>query len=312
MDIGVAKERGGGGAEVRVALLPKEVKRLVEAGHRVFVEKDAGCGIFICDADYRKAGAKVMRDPAKIYNRDMVVKLKLPSPKEFRMMNGNIIFSMFHAQQNPTNILMLKKHGLKAIAMEQIKNEAGERLINCTEMAGEQGMILAFSYALKSPYDCNVLVLGYGTTATGAIKVACSLGAKVKILRKREYEFITHHLKGKDIVVNGVSWPKTKRDKKEYLITRDMLKLLNPGAIVLDLAVDHPGPIETTRPTLLNSPSYFVDGIRHICIYGYPGLSPISSSIRYSKQILPILLEIANRGLNNLPEYIKRAAIAPR
>lgn len=312
MDIGIAKERKAGGAEVRVALLPEEVKRLVEAGHRVFVEKDAGRGIFIYDADYSKVGARIMKNPARIYNRDIVVKLKSPTPKEFRMMNGNIIFSMLHAQQNPTNISMLKKHGLKAIAMEHIKNEAGERLINCTEMAGGQGMLLALSYALKSPEDCNVLVLGYGAIATGAIKVACSLGAEVKILRKRKYEFITHHLKGKDIVVNGVSWPKTKRDKKKYLITRDMLKLLNPAAIVLDLAVDHPGPIETTRPTLLNSPSYFVDGIRHICIYGYPGLSPISSSIRYSKQILPILLEIANKGLDNLPEYIKRAVIAPR
>jgi len=312
MDIGIAKERGGGGAEVRVALLPEEVKRLVKAGHRVFVEKDAGRGIFIYDAEYRHAGARITKDPAKVYNRDIVVKLKPPTPKEFMMMKGNIIFSMFHAQQNPNNIFMLKKWGLKAIAMEQIKNEAGERLINCTEMAGEQGMLLAFSYALKSPEDCNVLALGYGTIATGAIKVACSLGATIKILRKREYEFIEHHLKGRDIVVNGTSWPKTKRDKKEYLITRDMLRLLNPGAVVLDLAVDYPGPIETTRPTLLNKPSYSVDGIRHICIYGYPGLSPISSSIRYSKQILPIILEITNKGLDNLPEYIKRAVIAPR
>lgn len=312
MDIGIPKEKSAGGVEVRVILLPEEVKKLVEAGHKVFIEKDAGQGVFFDDTDYRKADARIVKDPAGVYNRDIVVKLKPPTPKEFMMMKDNIIFSMFHAQQNPINIRMLRKHSLKAIAMEQIKNESGERLINCTEMSGEQGMILAFRYALKSPEECNVLVMGYGQIATGAIKIACSLGAKVKILRKSEYVFIRYHLKNKDIVVNGISWPKTKRDKKERLISKDMLKLLNPGAVILDLAVDYPGPIETTRPTYLNNPSYFVDGIRHICVYGYPGLSPISSSARYSKQVLPILLEITKHGVDNLPKYIKNALIAPQ
>lgn len=311
MQIGIAKEKGVGGAEIRVALLPDEVKKLVETGQEVFVEKDAGKRIFIYDIDYKKAGARIMKGPARVYNKDIVVKLKAPTANELKMMKGNIIFSMFHAQQNPTNVSMLKKRNVIAIAMEQITNEANERLINCTEMAGEQGMILAFNHALKSPDECNVLVLGYGAIATGAIKVACSLGATIKILKKREYRFITYHLNNKDIVVNGTSWPKSKRDKKEYLITKDMLKLLNPGAVILDLAVDHPGPIETTRPTQLDQPSYFVDEIRHICIYGYPGLSPISSSARYSKQILPILLEITNRGLRNLPKYIKKAVVQP-
>lgn len=311
MDIAIAKEKAAGGFEVRVALLPAEVEEIVKAGHRVFVEKDAGRRIFVFDSAYKKAGAKIVKDPREVYNKELVVKLKPPSPEEAAMLKNNIVFAMFHKEQSPGNVAMLNQRNAKGVAMDEIVNKAGERLINCTEMAGEQGMILAFRHALKSPRECNVLILGYGTVASGALTVAYSLGAKVKILRKREYKFIEHHLKDKDIVVNGICWPKSKRDKKERLISRDMLKLLNPGAIVLDLAVDQPGPIETTRPTLLRNPSYFVDGIRHICVYGYPGLAPISSSNRYSKQILPILLNIANNGLENASSYVKKAVIAP-
>ncbi len=311
MDIGIVREKRARGLDVRVALLPPEVRRLVNKGHRVFVEKNAGRKIFIYDGEYKKAGAIIKESP-EVYNKDIVVKLKFPPPKELAMMkNDNIVFCMVHGQQSPINIDMLRKYKLRAIAMEQIVNPAGERLINCTRMSGEQAMILAFKEVLKSPRDCNILCLGYGEIATGALSVAFSLGAQVKILRKCEYRFIKHHLKNKDMVINGICWPKEYRDKKVHLITKDMLKLLNPGGVILDLSVDFPGPIETTRPTQLDKPSYVVDGITHICIYGYPGLSPISSSRRYSKQILPILLEIANKGLTRLPSYIKKAVIIP-
>ncbi len=310
MDIGIVREKRARGFDVRVALLPCEVKRLVSKGHRVFVEKGAGSRIFVCDDEYKKAGA-VIKESGEVYNKDIVVKIKFPTPKDFALMKNNIVLCMVHGQQSPANIAVLKRHKLRAVAMEQIVDAAGERLINCTRISGEQGMILAFKEALKSPRDCNILCLGYGEIATGALSVAFSLGARIKILRKSEYAFIKQHLKNKDIVINGIRWPKEYRDKKFYLITRDMLKFLNPGAVILDLAVDFPGPIETTRPTQLARPSYIVDGVKHICIYGYPGLSPISSSQRYSKQILPILLEIANKGLSKVPSYIKKAVIVP-
>lgn len=311
MKIGIAKEKAAGGLEVRVALLPPEAERIIKAGHKVFVEKDAGEGVYISDSEYKAKGAVIKKDPAEIYNKDIVVKLKPPTPEEFALLGGNIIFSMLHIPQNPRCLTMLKKSKAKAVAMEAIAGENGERLISCTDMAGEQGMLLAFNHALKSPRECSVLVLGYGAIASGALSIAYSLGAKVKILRRQEHKFIRHHLKNKDIVVNGISWPKQHRDKKDYLVTRKMLSLLNKGATILDLAVDYPGPIETTRATFLDDPFYFVDGVKHICIYGYPGLSPISSSERYSRQILPILLEIARGGLKKAPPYIKKAVYAP-
>lgn len=309
MHIGMAKEAAAKGREVRVVLLPDEVKKIVKEGHSVFVQKGAGEGIFVSDAEYKKAGAKIEKDTDSIFNKDLVVKLKCPSKDEFKLLKKNILFCMLHIEQSPRTARMIKKSGCKAIAMENVRNIAEERLIHCTDMAGEQGILYAFYQSMKSPKDCNVLVLGYGAIASGALKVAYSLGANVKILRKREYEHIKHHLRDKDIVVNGLAWPKYHRDRKDYIITKGMLKLLNKGAIILDLSVDYPNPIQTCRPTHLHEPYYYVNGIKHICIYGYPGLVPISSAQRYSKQICPFVIDIANNGLKRASISIRKAIV---
>jgi hypothetical protein len=207
---------------------------------------------------------------------------------------------------------MLERAGAKAIAMELIRNRAGERLIQCTDIAGEQGMIMAFHLVKKQPGACRVLFLGYGAISSGALQVAFSLGAQVKILRKREFRHIRHFVRGKDIIVNGIAWPKEQRERKDYLITRKMLKLMNKGGIILDLSVDYPNIIESCRPTLIDRPTYEVDGITHICIFGYPVLASVSSVRRYSRQILPILLKIASvKRLDRLPAYLKNALVDP-
>lgn len=309
MTIGIAKEISAPAIEHRAILLPKEVSKLAEVGHQVFVEKGLGKGIYVNDSEYKQAGAKIVSERKNIFNKSIVVKLKSPQPQEFRLLKNNILFSMLHAEQNPKYIEALKKNNVKAIAMELIRNKGGERLIQCSDMSGEQGMIYAFYLAEKSPSDCNVLVLGYGAIASGALRVAFNLGAKVKILRKQEYPYIKQFIKDKDIVVNGIQWPKEKRERKEYLITKDMFFLLSRGAVVLDLSVDYPNPIEPCRPSLLNELVYEINGIKCISIYGYPRLVPISSSWRYSKQVLPILLKIASTPLRELPKSIKDAII---
>lgn len=311
MDIGILKENVTKNFERRAILLPNEVNRLVKAGHRVFIEKGLGNGIYVSDDEYRQAGAKVVIKRKTIFNKSIVVKLKPPLPQEFKLLHNNLLFSMLHAEQNPQYVKALNERKAKAIAMEMIRNRAGERLIQCLSMSGEQGMIMAFYLAEKSPCDCHVLVLGYGSVASGALKVAFSLGTKVKILRKQEYAYIRQFIKGKDIVVNGIQWPKEKRDKKEYLITRDMLSLLSKGAVILDLAVDYPSPIEPCYPSAHNKLIYTVNGVRCVSIYGYPKLVPISSSQAYSKQVLPILLKIASVPLEKLPKSIRDAIVDP-
>jgi alanine dehydrogenase len=312
MNIGIAREVTAQGKEIRAILLPREVKRIAEEHHKVFAEKGLGVRMGIADDEYREAGAVITRDRHKIFLQDIVVKLKPPLPEEFKMMRDNILFSMLHAEQNPKFVELMDKVNVKAIAMELVINRAGERLVQCTDMSGEQGMLMAFHLSKKSPSDCKVLVLGYGAVSSGALKVAYSLGADVKILRKKEYAHAKHFVRHIDILVNGISWPKEKRDNREYIVTRSMLKLMSPFGIVLDLSVDYPNPIETCRPTLISKPTYLVDGITHISIFGYPGLAPISSSSRYSRQVMPILLKIASaKKLSRLPHYIKKAIIDP-
>jgi len=214
MNIGIPKENGTKNFERRVILLPKEISKLVEAGHSVFVEKGLGKGVFTSDEEYKKAGAKVVTSKQDIFNKSIVVKLKPPLLQEFKLLSNNLLLSMLHAEQNLHYVRALKERNAKAIAMELIRNRAGERLVQCSDISGEQGMIMAFHLAEKCPADCNVLVLGYGDVSSGALKVAGGLGANVKILRKGEYRYIKDFLHNKDIVVNGIQWPKEKKKQK--------------------------------------------------------------------------------------------------
>ncbi|HOK65718.1 MAG TPA: hypothetical protein PK054_07915 [Anaerohalosphaeraceae bacterium] len=310
MEIGIIRERGGGGCDRRVILMPAEVAVLTQSGHRVFVETGAGSGIHISDEMYRQAGAVIVAHPRDAICRDMIVKLKALTAEEASMMKpGGLALEMIHQEQSPQNAIAIAKAGGIGIAMEAICNEYGERYVDCTDMTGEQAMIFAFHLFEKVPWDCTVLVMGYGRVSTGAITIASKLGAKVKILRKCQYPAIEHFLRNVDILVNGISWPKEKRDKKEHVVTRSMLALMNRPAMIVDLAVDYPSPIETCRPTDMKEPTYEVDGVVHMCIYGYPALVPYSSSERYSRQLLPIILEIAEKGLEGAGQHIRRAIV---
>jgi len=312
MKIGIVREDGLAGSDKRAVLLPTEVKKIVRAGHKVFVEKGLGEGIFIDDSQYQKAGVTIVSEPRNVFSQQFIVKLRAPSNNEFLMMKNNILFSMMHLEQQPRRVNLIMAQKIKVIAMEKVINEYDERLVDCTDITGEQAMLCGFNLVLKSPAECRVLVLGYGRVSSGAIKIANDLGAKVKILRKSEYKDIKYHLRGKDILVNGISWPKYHRDKKDYVVTRRMLRLLNPGAVVVDISVDYPNPIETCRPTYPNDPWYEIDGVKHICIYGYPAMVPISSSQRYSKQLLPLVLEIAKNGIKKMSKPLQKALIRPR
>ncbi|MBW2975314.1 hypothetical protein KY366_06355 [Candidatus Woesearchaeota archaeon] len=310
MKIGIAKENGL--ADKRAVLLPEEVKKLVKAGNEVFVEKGLGKGIYIDDSEYKKAGATIVGETKEVFSNDLILKLRCPSDNEFLMIKDSILFSMLHIEQNLERIKLIKKQKIKAIAMEKVVNEHGERMVDCTEMTGEQAMLYAFNLAMKSPSECSILILGYGRVASGAINLANKLGAKVKILRKSEYKSIKYHLKGKDMLINGIRWPKYHRDKKDYVVTRKMLRLLNPGAVVVDISVDYPNPIETCRPTYPNDPWYEIDNIKHVGIYGYPALAPLSSARRYSKQLLPLILDIAKNGVKNMSKPLQRALVRPK
>ena len=317
MKISIVKETYSG--EERVLMLPEHVGELVGAGHDVFVEKDAGAKIAIYDRAYEEKGATVIVDRKELFGgSDMVVKLKAPSEEEFALLDNNILFSMLHHNQNPEHVYYLGKNGAKAVEIESVFDGVGRRLVDATDITGEVGVLYAVHHMKKMPQDSKALILGYGRVGSGAISMCNKLGIESKILRKEEYIHIKHFLEGKDLLVNAISWPEEDRENKRYLVTEDMIGLMNPHGVVLDLSVDFPNPIQTCRPTTLNNPFYREKDRVHIGIYGYPGLVPISSAKRYSGQVLPIVREIAdNNGLDGLEErsdigrYISRAIVDP-
>lgn len=303
MKISIAKETAPG--EKRVLVLPKEVEKIIQEGHEVAVEKNAGKELYVYDREYVDSGALIITDRQELFERaDMLVKLKAPTPPEFKLLKDNILFSMFHHAQNPEHIYYLGKQGVVAVEIESLANSAGERLVDATDITGKVGILYAVQHLGKIPEEARALVLGYGRVGSGAINMCNRLGIQTKILRREEYPHIEHFLRGKDLLINAISWQEEEKTNRRYVVTEEMLDLLNPGAVVLDLAVDFPNPIQTCRPTDLSNPYYLERGKVHIGIYGYPGLVPISSAQRYSKQVLPLILEIANN--NGLEGIVKK------
>lgn len=305
LNIGIVRENRPN--EKRVILRPTELKEIA-LKHTIYVEKGAGEGIGIKDSDYEQIGAKIV-ETKQVYSSALVVRLKEPKEDELSMMKpGSIIMSMMHLPGNPHLRSLLKKYRIIAIAMEEIKDAFGHRMIEAVHQAGYLGMGKGFQLWDGDASKCVVKVMGYGNVAWGAIQCAARKFAQVVVLNKKDFKDMQKHIPGTDILVNGINWPMEKRGK-EFIITRDMLKLFKKGAVLLDLISNPPGqsPIETMHPTTLDNISYVVDDVIHTSCWAWPGLDPVNISQRYSIQVAPILKEIADKGLNNLPEYISQA-----
>jgi len=303
--IGIAKDDRKG--EKRVVLLPKDIKTLTNK-HKLLVEKDAGLGIGISNKAYQKAGAKIV-SKKQVYACPLVVKIKEPNEAELKLMKaGSTVFSMLHLRSRPHLANLLKKYKINAIAMEDIRDPFGTRMIEALHETGYLGMLKGFELWGKDPSTAVVKIMGYGNIAQGAVQAAARQRAKVIVLNKREVNEMEQHMPGTDILVDGIYWPYELRGKA-YLVKRSMLKLLNPGAVVVDLAANPGGksPIETVHPTTLADLSYKVDGVVHTACWGWPGLDPINISKRYSIQVMTILTQIANKGLKDLPDLVQSA-----
>ena len=314
MRIGIAAENRS--KEKRVILRPQELKELSDE-HEILVENGAGRGIGIDDSEYEKVHAQVAeRD--KVYACDIVVRLKEPVEEELKLMKpGTIIFSMLHLPGNHNLRDLLKKYKVIGIPIEEIRDTFGERKIEALHEAGCLGMKKGFELWAaagknRDPSKCIVKIMGYGKVAGGAIRFAARNFASVIVLNKKDYYEMERHIPGIDILVNGINWPIEKRGKT-FLITQEMLKLFVPGSVILDLISNPPGqsPIETMHPTSLDNISFIVDDVIHTSCWGWPGLDPEGISKRYSIQIAPILLEIADGLLDSLPDYILKVIVRP-
>ena len=317
--------------EYRVGLTPGAVREYVAAGHAVIVETDAGAGIGAADSVYEAAGAKIVGTAAEIFARaEMVVKVKEPQPSEWaQLREGQILFTYLHLAPDPDQARGLMASGVTAFAYETVTDASGALplLAPMSEVAGRLS-IEAAGTALKAVSGgrglllggvpgvpaARVVVLGGGVVGMHAARMAVGLGAEVSIVdrsiaRLRELDELFHgrvrtrystieaiedEISNADVVIGAVLVPGASAPK---LITRPMLGLMKPRAVLVDVAIDQGGCFATSHATTHAAPTYEVDGIIHYCVANMPGAVPLTSSHALNNATLPYGLALAQHGV---------------
>ncbi len=312
MRIGIAAENRP--LEKRVVMQPEEL-RSIAARHEVLVERGAGLGVGILDAEYEAIGCKTVRRE-KVYACELVIRIKEPSAEEILLLTpGAMLMSMMHLNCAPKLESQLARCNIIAIPLEALKDRLGRRLVEAVRETGRIGMEYGFKLWGKDPSKARVKIMGYGNVAEGAIRAALEKMAAVEILNRRHFMNMEKYLPGIDILVDAVNRPFHRELKKEPpLVSAGMLRLLKPGSVLVDLIStpkNHAG-IETMYPTYLKAPYYMVDGIYHTSLWGWPAMDPINVSKRYSMQLAPLLKGLADKGLDKAPVPVKNAVVRLR
>jgi alanine dehydrogenase len=328
MRVGVPKEIKV--QEYRVGLTPGAVREYVAAGHSVVVETNAGAGIGATDEVYRKAGADIAGTSAEIFaTADMIVKVKEPQAREWvQLREGQILFTYLHLAPDPEQAKGLMASGCTAIAYETVTDAKGglPLLAPMSEVAGRLSIEAAGAALKRSAggkgillggvpgvVPARVVVIGGGVVGTHAARMAAGLGAEVTILdrsipRLRELdelfggrvrtrfptsEAIEQEVFAADAVIGAVLVPGASAPK---LVTRKMLKSMQQGSVLVDVAIDQGGCFETSHATTHAEPTFEVDGIIHYCVANMPGAVPVTSSHALNNATLPFGLALANHG----------------
>lgn len=328
MIIGIPKEIKDN--EYRVGMVPVGVEEMCKRGQQVLVEKSAGLGTGISDEEYERAGARIVSTHKEIFQKaGMIVKIKEPLASEYELLSeGQIVFTYFHFAADKTLTKEMLKRKIIAIAYETVETEEGETplLTPMSEVAGRMSIQEGAKY-LEKPMmgrgillggvpgvaPAKVLIIGGGVVGTNAAKVAAGLGAEVTILdinlaRLRYLDDIMpenvttlmsnsynikEKLKEADLVIGAVLIPGAKAPR---LITRGMLKTMKPGSVIVDVAIDQGGCVETSLPTSHSEPIYIEENVVHYCVTNMPGAVAGTSTYALTNVTLPYVLEIANQG----------------
>ncbi|MFL6334339.1 MAG: alanine dehydrogenase [Pyrinomonadaceae bacterium] len=328
MIIGLPKEIKDN--EYRVGLTPAGARALTDAGHRVIVERSAGEGSGFEDDLYERAGATIIPSADDVWaEAEMIVKVKEPIEPEYpRMKEGLLLFTYLHLAPDPKQTRALLEHKVTGIAYETITDRRGTLplLTPMSEVAGRMAVQVGAQYLEKMNGGRGVLIggvpgvpaarvviLGGGVVGTNAAKIAVGMGAQVTIVDKnldrlRELDDIflskistlassAYAIHGAiseaDLIIGGVLVPGAAAPK---LVTREMLKDVSKGSVIVDVAVDQGGCIETTRPTTHSNPTYYVEDVLHYCVANMPGAVPRTSTFALTNATLPYALRLANRG----------------
>src|SRR6202167_1433209 len=328
MIIGVPKEVKD--HESRVGVTPAGVKALVEAGHKVLVEHNAGDLSAMPDDEYQAAGAEIVGSAHDVWRlADMVVKVKEPVEKEYQhFREGLVLFTYLHLAPTPdlTEKLLTKK--VIGIAYETIRDRAGTLplLTPMSEVAGRMSVQVGAAYLEKEKGGRgvllggvpgvppgNVCIIGGGIVGTNAAKIALGMGAKVTIVdlnlnRLRDLDDIfsgrlytlpsnaynvARAVQNADLVIGGVLIPGAAAPR---IVTRQMVSTMKKGAVVVDVAIDQGGCIETAHPTTHSDPSFLVDGVVHYCVTNMPAAVPNTSTLALTNATFPYVLRLAQQG----------------
>jgi alanine dehydrogenase len=328
MKIGLPKEIKDN--EYRVGLTPAGVNALVNAGHEVFVQKSAGEGSGFTDDQYVKAGGKILDTADEVWQTgDMIVKVKEPIAPEYpRMRENQLLFTYLHLAPEFELTKQMMERKVTGVAYETITDKHGKLplLTPMSEVAGRMSVQVGATYLEKMNGGkgillggvpgvpaANVLIIGGGVVGTEAAKMAVGLGARVTILdrnldRLRELDdiflskvqtmasskyAIEEAIAHSDLVIGAVLVVGAAAPK---LVTRDMLKLVPQGAVLVDVAVDQGGCFETTHATTHSNPTYYEEGVLHYCVANMPGAVPRTSTFALTNATLPYAVALASKG----------------
>jgi alanine dehydrogenase len=328
MIVGVPKEIKN--KENRVGMVIAGVRSLTQAGHKVLIQHNAGMGVGISDEEYRKAGATIIEGAKEIFDKsDMIVKVKEPLPEEYPLLRENqILYTYLHlaADERLTKALMERK--IVGIAYETIQPADGSLplLAPMSAVAGRMATQIGATYlqhdhggkgmllgGVTGVERANVVILGGGVVGVNAAKMAVGLGAKVTVLdvnvARMEYladifgneietlysnvEQVEKAVSKADLVIGAVLVPGAKAPK---LVSREMIARMAPGGVVVDVAVDQGGSVETCRPTSHEHPTYVVDGVIHYAVPNMPGAVPRTSTYALTNVTMKYCLKLANLG----------------
>ncbi len=328
MIIGIPKEIKNN--EYRVALVPSGAEALVEAGHTVLVETGAGQGTSIEDCEYKEVGARIVGTYQEVFERaDMIMKVKEPQKEEYAHLRpGQVVFTYFHFAANEGLTRAMVDSGAVCVAYETIQLPDGTLplLTPMSEVAGRMAIQEGAKF-LERPMEgrgillggvpgvqpANVIILGGGVVGANAAKIAAGMGANVYLLdinleRLRYLDDvmpanvttiysnrinIAQLLPSADLVIGGVL---RKGAKAPTLVTREMLKMMKRGSVVVDVAVDQGGCFETTHPTTHSAPTYMVEGVVHYCVANMPGAVAGTSTFALTNETLSYARLLANKG----------------
>jgi len=317
--------------ENRVGMTPGAVKALTRRGHRVLVQSGAGEGSSLADEEYLSAGAEIVTQAEEAWAAQMVVKVKEPIAAEYQYLRSDLIlFTYLHLASNKPLTDTMLASGTTGIAYETVQTESGQLplLTPMSEVAGRMATQVGATYLQKSHggrgilmggvpgvAPANVVILGAGIVGTNAARVAVGLGAQVTVLdiSHDRLKYLDDIYRGQlqtrisdeyniedvvydaDLVIGAVLIP---GGRAPWLITREMLPSMRKGSVIVDVAVDQGGCVETTHATTHSNPTYEIDGVVHYCVANMPGAVPRTSTFALNNQTAIYTLNLANEGLD--------------